>query len=119
MKDFMVHSRSVEDVAVIYPQGYLNNIVGEKLEKECRDYMRKGVNKIVLNFGQTEFINSIGISILLGIIETLKKSEGTLCFTGMKAPHREIFDMLGLTKYAMVFTTEDDALRHFKVEIGK
>ncbi|GAB4389426.1 MAG: hypothetical protein Kow0025_14670 [Thermodesulfovibrionales bacterium] len=119
MKDFMVHSKAVADVAVIYPQGYLNNIVGEKLEKECGGYMQKGINKIVLNFSGTEFINSIGISILLGIIERLKKSEGTLCFTGMKAPHREVFDMLGLTKYAMVFTTEDDALRHFKVGIGK
>lgn len=115
----MVYSKSVEDVAIIYPQGYLNNIVGDKLEKECGDYMRKGINKIVLNFGGTEFINSIGISILLGIIERLKKAEGTLCFTSMKTPHKEVFDMLGLTRFAMVFTTEDDALRHFKVEIGK
>lgn len=119
MKNFMVYSKSVEDVAVIYPQGYLNNIVGEKLEKECNAFMSKGINKIVLNFGELEFINSIGISILLGIMERLRKAEGTLCFTDMKTPHREIFDTLELTKYAMTFPTEEDALRHFKVVTRK
>jgi len=116
---FVVDSKTLDDVAVIYPQGYLNNIVGEKLEKEFVAYLEKGVKKIVMDFGKTEFINSIGISILLSILERLKDNNGTLCFTNMSNLHEEIFEMLGLDKYVLVFGSEDDALRHFKGEPKK
>jgi anti-anti-sigma factor len=119
MKEFMVDSKSFGDVAVIYPQGYLNNIVGEMLERECSACIGRGISKIVLDFSKTEFINSIGISILLSIIDRLKGNNGTLCFTSMKKPHMDIFDMLGLTKYALVFGSEEEALRHFHVELTR
>jgi|Deesub1362A_J573_1020465.scaffolds.fasta_scaffold00004_81 anti-anti-sigma factor len=113
----MVVSKSLEDVAVIYPQGYLNNLVGESLEKECNACIGKGIKKIVLDFSKTKFINSIGISILLSIIEKLKKHNGILCFTSLNKMHEEIFEMLGITKYALVFRNEDEALKHFRVAV--
>ena len=119
MENFSVDSRTLDDVAVIYPKGYLNNIVGERLEKEFTDYLGRGIKKIVLDFAETEFINSIGISILLSILEKLIENEGTLCFTSMSTLHGEIFDTLGLSKYILVFGSEDEALRHFKDEAKK
>jgi anti-anti-sigma factor len=97
----MVDSKSLGELAIIYPQGYLNSIVGEMLERECSACLGKGTKTIVLNFAKTEFINSIGVSILLSIIEKTKKFERTLCFTDMSQQHKEVFEMLGLTKYAL------------------
>jgi len=33
-----------------------------------------------------------------------------LCFTNMKRVHREMFDLMGLTKHVKVFNEEDDAI---------
>lgn len=108
--NFNVVSKIMGDVAVLYPQGYLNNIAGESLVHACNSFTEKGIHKIVLNFSGTELINSIGISLLLNIVEGLKDCGGTLCFTNMSNGHQDIFEMLGLTKYIRVFGSENDAL---------
>jgi stage II sporulation protein AA (anti-sigma F factor antagonist) len=114
LEKFAVESKTLPDAAVVYPKGYLNNIVGEKLEKECAAHIEKGIRKIVLDFGRLEFINSIGISLLLSIIEKLRRSKGILCFSNIRKPHLDVFEMLGLTKYVLIFDTEADALKHLQ-----
>ena len=110
MTNFRVDSKVVGDVAVLYPQGYLNNIVTEKLEKECSTFLKKGYKKIVLNFNSIEFINSIGISILLGIIDEVKGTDASLYFTNVSRLQDETFEMLGLKKYMRIFPSEAEAV---------
>jgi anti-anti-sigma factor len=110
-----VKSRLVEDVAVIYPQGYLNNLAGEGLVSECGKYTRSGTKKIVVNFRETDLINSIGISFLLHVMEDLQTAGGTLCFTDMSKVQLDIFEMLGLTKYFLFFPDESRALQFLNV----
>jgi len=115
---FSVSSRLVGDIAVIYPSGYLNNLAGKSLIEECGLHTANGIKKLVLNLRDTGFINSIGISMLLNIIEDLKKVDGRLCFTEMSRTHTDTFDMLGLTPHIVVFTTEDEALQFLKETPG-
>lgn len=119
MNSFMVLTEKYGDLAVVRPHGYLNNIVGEKLEKECLAFQETGLKAIVLDFKKIEFINSIGISILLSIIEKLEKSESRLCFSGLTSAHRETFDMLGLTRHVQTFEDETEALEHLGAEAKK
>ncbi len=112
---FQVTSRLVKDVAVVYPQGYLNNLAGEGLVSECSRYARTGIKKVVVNFGKTDLINSIGISLLLHVMEELQAVEGTLCFTDMSKVQVDIFEMLGLSKFFLFFPDEDRALQFLNV----
>ncbi|MGO9014596.1 MAG: STAS domain-containing protein [Dissulfurispiraceae bacterium] len=109
---FKVTSTRISDVAVLYPQGYLNNIAGENLVKECTACLESDVRKVVLNFRETDYINTIGISMLLGIIEKLREAGGTLCFTEMSKTYSETFEMLGLTKFILVFPDENAAIKY-------
>lgn len=111
---FKVVSRLVGDVAVIYPQGYLNNLSGESLVKECGIYINKGITKIVVNFRETDLINSIGISLLLEIIEGIKNIKGTICCTNMSKFIKDTFEMLGLMKHMIVFPAESDAVKYLQ-----
>jgi anti-anti-sigma factor len=111
--DFRVETKELgEGVAVLYPHGYLNNIVGEKLEEHCLRYMAGGVRTVVLNFQHIDFINSIGVSILLGIMNTLSEKGVGLLFTDMSPFHSETFEMLGLRKHMQVFRSEEEAMAH-------
>jgi len=109
-----VVSRLDGDAAIIYPKGYLNNLSGESLVIECGIYIGKGITKIVVNFGETSLINSIGISLLLQIIEDLRNIKGTICCTNMSKFLKDTFEMLGLMKHMSVFPTETEALKYLR-----
>jgi anti-anti-sigma factor len=114
MNKFTFDVKEFGDVLVLYPEGYLNNITAERLEKECEASLKKGVRKVILNLSKVEFINSIGISILLSIIEIIKGSNGVFCFSNLSKVHEETFAVLDLKKHMQIFSTEDEALNHFK-----
>lgn len=110
--DFKVTSKRVSDVVILYPQGYLNNVAGENLVRECNACLEGEIRKVVLNFRETDFINTIGISMLLSIIEKLKEAGGTLCFTDLSKTYSDTFEMLGLTKFILVFPDEKAAVKY-------
>lgn len=88
-----------EGRSLIFAGDYLNKLSGEQLEFECRRRLDEGCKELVLNFSQTEIVNSIGISILLGVIDIASSSGATVTFADVKEETIELFDMLGLTKH--------------------
>ena len=112
-----IKTRTVEGVAVIYPGPYLNQLRGEILERHCEELLRQGVLKIVVNFSETELINSIGISILLGVIEAVNENQGSLVLCGLSDSNRELFEMLGLMSHIEVGQTEEEALLKLNSEL--
>lgn len=105
-----IRSRLIDDAAVIYPGLYLNQLRGESIESQCREFLETGVRRIVINFAETELINSIGISILLGVIESVNHAQGALVLSNLNASNRELFEMLGLMSHVEMVDTEEIAL---------
>jgi len=105
-----IRARLIEDAAVIYPGPYLNQLRGESIENQCQEFLAAGVRHIVINFEETELINSIGISILLGVIESVNRAEGALMLSNLNASNRELFEMLGLMSHVEMAETEEIAL---------
>jgi anti-anti-sigma factor len=100
----------IDGVAVIYPGPYLNQLRGEVVERQCQELMGHGVRRIIVNFSETELINSIGISILLSVIEAVNENRGSLVLSNLGPTNRELFDMLGLLSHVDVEDTEEKAL---------
>lgn len=111
-----IRIRLVEDAAVIYPGPYLNQLRGESIENQCQEFLASGVRRIVINFEETELINSIGISILLGVIESVNNAEGALMLSNLNASNRELFEMLGLMSHVAMAETEETALLSLAVD---
>lgn len=104
-----IRAKLVEDVAVIYPGPYLNQLRGESIESQCQEFLASGVRRIVVNFEETELINSIGVSILLSVIESVNTAEGALVLSNINTPNRELFEMLGLISHVEMVDTEESA----------
>ena len=105
-----IRTRLVEGAAIIYPGPYLNQLRGEDIESRCQELLQKGINRLVINFKETELINSIGISILLGVIEAVNDARGMLVLSNLSATNRELFEMLGLLGHIRIEESEEDAL---------
>lgn len=112
-----IRAKLVEDTAVIYPGPYLNQLRGEDVEKQCEELLANGVRRIVINFEDTELINSIGISILLGVIESVNHTQGKLVLSNLNASNRELFEMLGLMSHVEMMDTEEIALLKLSGEV--
>lgn len=90
------------DRAEIFAGDYLNKLTGEQIEYECRQRIDAGCKELVVNFSQTELVNSIGISILLGVIDSASSRGAKVVFSDVKEETVELFDMLGLTKHVTI-----------------
>ncbi|PYT02745.1 MAG: hypothetical protein DMF60_20425 [Acidobacteria bacterium] len=112
-----IRARLIEDAAVIYPGPYLNQLRGESIESQCQEFLASGVRRIVINFEETELINSIGISILLSVIESVNHAQGALMLSNMNASNRELFEMLGLMAHVEMVDTEEVALLKLGVQM--
>ena len=88
--------------AVVYAGDYINKMSGEKIERECKNKLGEGCDELVLNFSQTELVNSVGVSILLGIIDTANNRGAKVVFTDVKESTVELFDMLGVSKHVQI-----------------
>ncbi len=105
-----VRSHKVGTTAVVYASDYLNRLTGEKIERECKKQLDSGCRALVIDFGDTELVNSIGISILLGIIAIAEKSGALVVFSDLNHETAQLFDLLGLTRHAVLASNEREAL---------
>ena len=105
-----VRSHCVGSTAVIYASDYLNKLTGEKIEHECRRQLNCGCRALVIDFSETKLVNSIGISILLGIIDVAEKSRARIVFSEVNHQTVELFEMLGLTRHVVLAKDEREAL---------
>jgi anti-anti-sigma factor len=106
----LVRSHCVGTTAVVYASDYLNKLTGEKIERECRRQLGCGCRALVIDFSDTKLVNSIGISILLGIIDVAEKCGARIAFSEVNHETVQLFEMLGLTRHVVLAKDEDEAL---------
>ena len=70
----------------------------------------QGVSKILLKFKKNAYINSGGIALLIQILAETKKNDQQAGITGLSDHFKKIFNMVGITKFATIYNTLDDAM---------
>jgi anti-anti-sigma factor len=96
--------------AVLHTDGYVNNPGGEKIARECYRLIDEDFKHFILNFEKSKVINSIGISILIEIIEKVIDIKGSVSFTGLTPTIAKTFKIMGLTQYTKVYESIDSAI---------
>ena len=99
------------DVAILSTDGYINNQGGEEIAKEAYSELDRGARALVMNLEKTRIVNSIGISILIEVLEKVMERKAVLAFCGLTPTIDKTFRIMGLAQYAAIYPTEEDALR--------
>lgn len=111
MTELTFTSRMENDVLVVTTSGYINHHGGEKIAEECFKYIDKGTTKVVLDLKESKVVNSIGISVLIEVIEKLNDVNGTLTFINLEPPIEKTFTIMGLFQYAKKADTLEAAMQ--------
>lgn len=99
-----------DGLAVIYTEGYINNQGGEEIAKVSYELLDQGYKVLLLNLAGTKIVNSIGISILIEIIEKMIEIDGKLGFCCLTPTIEKTFHIMGLAQYAPIFADEAQAV---------
>ena len=103
-----------DELAVVYTEGYINNQGGEEIARVAYGLIDDGEKCILLNLAGTKIVNSIGISILIEIIEKMIEIDGKLAFCSLTPTIEKTFHIMGLAQYAAIFADEDAAVAALK-----
>ena len=98
------------DVAVVYAGDYVNKLSGQRIERECVQRIERGCRALVINFRDTELVNSIGVSILLGVIDAAERRGARVAFSNVSPHTVKLFELLGLTRLVVLADSDEAAL---------
>ena len=61
----------------------------------------------------TKMVNSIGVSILIEVIEDLQGVNGKIGYFNVAPIVEKTFNIMGITNYSKIYTSEEDAIQAF------
>ena len=96
--------------AILYTKGYINNVGGEEIANRAYELMDADVRSLLLNLRETKIVNSIGISILIEIIDKMIDKGGKIGFCCLTPVIYKTFHIMGLANYAKIFDSEESAI---------
>ena len=108
--EIQVSVRWKDDAAVIDLVGDVTTFAEEAINQAYQSASSDGAVNIIFNFRENDYINSAGIAILIGVVTEARKRDQKLLMTGLSAHFQKIFRMVGLTQYADLYPSVDDAL---------
>lgn len=97
-------------VGLVAASGYINNEGGQAIADAVGKLFEKGATSLLIDLEGTRIINSIGVSILLEILERLLERNGRLAFCNLTPTIAKTFEIMGLAQYSTVYKDRETAL---------
>ena len=76
----------------------------------CYEKIDAGKVHFLLNLEKSVVVNSIGVSIIIEIIEKLQDHDGKLGYYNLAPIVEKTFNIMGLTKYSTIYASEEEAI---------
>lgn len=102
-----------DEVKIAAIQGQINGSNAGELEEALLALLAKGANKVVLDFGQVNYISSAGLRVVLLVAKKMTAAAGVLVLCGMQQGVFEVFEMCGFVDILTIVDTRDTALSRF------
>jgi anti-anti-sigma factor len=100
-----------DDIIIMRTEGYINNVAGEKIADACYENINNGRKKFLLDMQKSGIVNSIGVSIIIEIIEKLQEVEGHIGYFNLAPIVAKTFKIMGLVEYSSIYESEEEALK--------
>ena len=110
MSDFNLEITKENEIIIIKTSGYLNNIGGEKISEACYSEIENGAKYFLLDLENSKVVNSIGVSILIEIIEKLQDIDGRLGYYNLAPIVAKTFKIMGISSYSKIYESKEEAL---------
>ena len=109
-EELRVTVKKGEGYTVVYTEGYISDTQGEKVVEVCDGLMQEGYRHFILNLGKSRMISSIGIAILMEVIERAGELDGSVSFCDLTPTIAKTFEIMRLTDMSRMYADEEEAI---------
>jgi anti-anti-sigma factor len=102
--------RRVGNAAIIDLIGDVTNWGQEAIESAYARALESQAERVFFNFGETEYINTSGIAVLISVVMEAEQAGRKIGLYGMSAHYHKVFNLVRLPLYADVYGSEGEAL---------
>ena len=114
-KDNKITLETEGSVTLFDIQGDITAFSEPFLKEAYETANNQGTSKIVLKFAQDVYINSGGIALLIQLLAQTKTKNQLIGITGISDHFEKIFSMVGITKFAKIYDTAEEAIESLTV----
>ena len=113
-EDSQVQAIVTGEIAIIAAVGYVNNTAAEVISDKCNELLDDGTIHLVLNMENTRMINSVGIAIIIEVIEKAIEKGGSFGFCCLSPTIEKTLKIMGLFTLTSAYATQEEALNRSK-----
>ena len=108
--DSALVSSVVGQTAVLQSQGYVNDKAADALAQECQKLGAEGIRHFIINMRDTKMVNSIGIAVVIEMIEDAIENSGSFNFCCVSPTIAKTFQIMGLRQLSAIYDSEEEAV---------
>ncbi len=105
--------RENSDVTVIDVQEDLGSYVASDLRETLEDLLMSKTQKIIVNLGNVQHINSTGVGAIVGAAKRIRQRGGDVKVCGLSDNIKRTFDLTGASSVVEIYESESSAISAF------
>ena len=98
------------EVTILDIRGDITAFSESFLNEAYQTASSQGAERILLLMEEEAYINSGGIAVLIQLLAQTKQKKQRIGITGISEHFKKIFNMVGITKFAKIYNTVEDAI---------
>lgn len=110
MTALTVTEEEVDGVVVMAPAGRIDSANAKAFESQVLQKIQDGKSRLVLDFGDLEYISSAGLRVVLIAGKKVKSEGGLLALCRLGPTIRDVFEISGFISLFPVHETRDEAV---------
>ena len=108
-----VNQKEKDGVIICYIIGEINIDTVSQLERTFKKLINSKSRKVLLNFSSVDYIDSLGMSTLIGFLKNLKNIQGVVFLSNLSPKIRSLFTITKCEKIFKIYDAEENALKGF------
>jgi anti-anti-sigma factor len=106
-----ISSEQRGDAVVIDIKGNVTDDSEPYLTREFENALSMEPRRIVLSFDENSSVNGVGLAVLNKLLEQSEDQDREVAISGLSENFRRVFEMVGITRFAEMFDTAEEALQ--------
>lgn len=103
--------REGEETAVISLVGEVDVANTGQVRQAALGLLSEGVKRLVVDLSRTEYMDSAGLGLLIGLQRRLREAGGVLGLAGLKAQVQRVFDVTKLSRIFAIYSDAETAVK--------
>ncbi|EOQ89969.1 STAS domain protein [Leptospira yanagawae serovar Saopaulo str. Sao Paulo = ATCC 700523] len=99
-----------EAVQVVSFVGQITNTNAYEINRNIASVFEGGIYQIILDLSKLEYINSIGVATLIGIIKTVENQNGKIRIGGLNHFLENVIQLMDLPKKVHIHNSKEEAI---------